>query len=191
MFDIINKYSKMKVVPLFRHEVVGKYNMEEALIDAEQTGVIWQDGRIMITNSLSVGDSRDNIQMKGYISFDISELHGKTVLDTEIVFTNIHKAEFPEEFASIIDVKVFYYDTLDATDFEPGGVRIATIPISATSYSISNDTLKNELQKVLDHTGREHFQLKLGLNATTNNDDSFDYIYIYSHDIALRVRYIN
>lgn len=34
MFDLINKYSKIKVVPVFKHIVHGKYTVENALIDA-------------------------------------------------------------------------------------------------------------------------------------------------------------
>jgi len=37
MFDIINKYSPMKLNPWYDHQVHGKYSIEEALIDAVQT----------------------------------------------------------------------------------------------------------------------------------------------------------
>src|SRR3989338_434514 len=37
MFDIINKYSPMKLNPWYDHQVHGKYGPEEALVDAIQT----------------------------------------------------------------------------------------------------------------------------------------------------------
>jgi len=37
MFDIINKYSAMKLAPWYDHQVHGKYGPEEALVDAIQT----------------------------------------------------------------------------------------------------------------------------------------------------------
>lgn len=37
MFDIINKYSPMKLAPWFDHQAHGKYGPEEALIDALET----------------------------------------------------------------------------------------------------------------------------------------------------------
>src|SRR3989338_8349173 len=37
MFDIINKYSPMKIAPWYDHQVHGQYGPEEALIDAIQT----------------------------------------------------------------------------------------------------------------------------------------------------------
>ena len=38
MFDIINRYSPMKLNPWYDHQVHGEYGPEEALIDAIQTG---------------------------------------------------------------------------------------------------------------------------------------------------------
>lgn len=37
MFDIINKYSPMKLQPWYDHQVHGKYEVEDALIDAIET----------------------------------------------------------------------------------------------------------------------------------------------------------
>ena len=37
MFDIVNKYSPMKLNPWYDHQVYGEYGAEEALIDAIQT----------------------------------------------------------------------------------------------------------------------------------------------------------
>ncbi len=38
MFDILNKYSPMKLAPWYDHQVHGKYTVEDALVDAVQTG---------------------------------------------------------------------------------------------------------------------------------------------------------
>lgn len=37
LFDIINAYSKIKLVPLFKHEAYGEYGVENALVDAVLT----------------------------------------------------------------------------------------------------------------------------------------------------------
>lgn len=37
LFDIINRHSPMKVVPLYEHQVHGRYSEEDALIDALET----------------------------------------------------------------------------------------------------------------------------------------------------------
>ena len=38
MFDVINKYSPMKLAPWYDHQVHGHYGPEEAIVDAIQTG---------------------------------------------------------------------------------------------------------------------------------------------------------
>ena len=37
MFDIINKYSKIKIIPAFKHVAYGKYTVENAIVDAIKT----------------------------------------------------------------------------------------------------------------------------------------------------------
>ncbi len=44
VFDIINKYSKIKVYPLFEHKVIGKYHIEDAIIDAIKIN----DNRVLV-----------------------------------------------------------------------------------------------------------------------------------------------
>jgi len=136
-----------------------------------------------------MGDAAIDVQIKGYLSFDISGLHGKTVQDAEINFTSIRGWGNPESFASSIVVKIFNYIRLDASDFAVGGLHLATMPISAASYTISGNTLKNELQAVLDNGVRDYFQLKLGLNATTNNDGISDVARINCNEAVLYISY--
>lgn len=45
MFDIINKYAKKKINPLFQHKVEGKYTVEDALIDS----ILTKDQRVIIS----------------------------------------------------------------------------------------------------------------------------------------------
>jgi len=96
----------------------------------------------------------------------------------------------PQSFATITDIKAFNYgNSLDAEDFNPGGTRLAQIPISSTSYTITGDTLKNQLQLVLNETGRDYFQLKLGLDGETNDDLISDTVSIYLDHIYLYITY--
>lgn len=164
---------------------------DEATISAtpDISGSIEETGILDPGNYVYMGDTPVDTQVKGYLSFDISGLHGKTVQDAEINFTSISGHGEPASLASEIVVKVFNYVRLDASDFRVGGVQLPSIPISAASYTISGDTLKNELQDVLDNEVRDYFQLKLGLNATTSNNGNADGVHIECNDAILHISY--
>ena len=152
------------------------------------SGYIVSDGDIR-HNLVFIGDTESDTYAKGYLSFDISGLHGKTVQDVEINFTDILGWGEPASLASEIVVKVYNYIRLDFSDFTVGGVQLPSIPISAAFYTISGNTLKNELQDVLDNEVRDYFQIKLGLNDTTNNDGSADAIRIDFSEAVLHISY--
>ena len=173
-------------------EGVGGPSEGATSIVAEQSGTVYENDRVMVSDHMSAGDTDDNLQMKGYLGFDISKLHGKTVLAAEINLSHLAHAQFPGLFASFLVVRVFdFEDSLDASDFEPGGVTIANIPINSASYIISGDTLVDELQKVLDDLSRDYFQIKLGLDVKTNNNGDADYIYIYNYEATLYISYLD
>ena len=153
------------------------------------SGYIYSDGGIRRGDHAYLGDSDLDTYTKGYLSFDISGLHGKTVQDAEINFMRILGEGEPSLLASEIVVKVFNYVRLDNSDFALGGVQLPSIPISAASYTISGNTLKDELQDVLDNEVRDYFQLKLGLNVATNNDGSADGVEIYYDETLLYISY--
>ena len=155
----------------------------------EISGYILKDGSVMLGLWARMCDTESDTYTKGYLSFDISRLHGKTVQDAEMSFTNIVSWGNPESFASSIVVKVYNYIRLDASDFAIGGVQLPSIPISVTSYTISGNTLKNELQDVLDNEVRDYFQIKLGLSGVTNNDGDTDGVDIYFDEAVLYISY--
>ena len=146
------------------------------------SGMIGQSGTVRHgTSPILIGDSEAGTVYKGYLSFNISELHGRVVDYAEISFLNLERSNHPESFASSLIVTILDYgDSLDASDFAFGGDYLATIPILAPSYVISNDTLIEQLQKVLDDSSRNLFQLKLELNVTTNGDNVLDTVDIPS-----------
>lgn len=145
---------------------------------------------IRSTDFVRIGDTNIDTQMKGYLSFDISGLHGKTVQDASIDFEYIQRENHPEDFASAIVVKVYNYVRLDRTDFtRVGGVHLVDIPILDTSYTISGDTLINELQDVLDNEVRDYFQLKLFLDGEGSDNERLDNNWINCDDAILTINY--
>ncbi len=97
--------------------------------------------------------------MKGFLSFDISALHGADVIICHIEFKHIGHSNHPESFASNIIVSVADYgDSLDIHDFYVvSWTFLAGIPVTATNFLILgtgpdfDDTvpLRYELQKTI------------------------------------------
>ena len=153
------------------------------------SGYIVEGGSIWPGSEVRMGDTSEDKYQKGYLSFNISELHGKTIQEAYINFASIRYHGDPSSFASEIVVKVFNYVRLDATDFRVGGTYLASIPLSNTSATIAGTTLKNELQDVLDNEVRDYFQIKLGLNGETDDDRFPDVSQISCDDAILYISY--
>jgi hypothetical protein len=159
--------------------------------DSHSSGTLLQDEILTgIAMAIRIGDSESNDQYKGYLSFNIDALHGKTIQDAEINFLALERYNNPG-FAPYLDVKAFNYGTLDGSDFAVGGVSLARIPTSSVSYIITGDTLKNEVQKILDSAGNDYFQLKLGLSSATDNDTVSDCFFIHYNKVELYIAYLD
>jgi hypothetical protein len=161
------------------------------------SGIVYESGSFIYSThtllglKVIVGDAGNNDQIKAYISFNIDELHGKNVEAAEISIVQTKRADsHPEKFAKTVDYKAFNYgSSLDSGDFAVGGVLLERVPVLTTSYTVSGTSLESELQSVLDDYGREYFQIKIGLNVKTNNDELQDDIVIDLRDVSLHVRY--
>jgi hypothetical protein len=159
--------------------------------DSYMSGTILQ-GEIFPGTAMAIriGDSETKTQFKGYLSFNIEALHGKTVLDAEINILELERYNNPG-FAPYLDVKAFNYGTLDGGDFAVGGTTLERIPTSMASYNITGETLKNEVQKILDSADNDYFQIKLGLSTATDNDTASDCFFIHYNKVGLYISYID
>jgi DNA-binding Lrp family transcriptional regulator len=94
MFDIINKYSKIKVIPLFKHVINGEYSAENALIDA----VLLRNRRVLLASlflfnhikdwkKLSQLAKKHNIESKIGCLYDLA----RTAVKTRRIPENIYK----------------------------------------------------------------------------------------------------
>ena len=136
-----------------------------------------------------------NLQIKGYLNFDISELGRVNVLDASLIIPASLIRGNPVNISNLLIIKAYYYgDVLDLDDFRVGGTYITTIDITGIREGdylqiYDNNSLKNTLQEAIDDDSRDRYQLKLGLNAKTNNNGSIDYIDIYQGQVDLNIIY--
>lgn len=145
-------------------------------------------------NLVYVGDNGSNDPVKGYLSFDISDisdLDDVIIAEASIEITGIDKIGEPWDAGDKMDIKVFEYgNNLDyPADFAVGGVLIKSIDTSSglSGVSFSSDSLKSELQNAVD-AGKPYLQLKFGLNGVSNNSYSDVYKFTPGNS-KLRVTY--
>lgn len=121
-----------------------------------------------------VGDSAQNGPVRGFLSFDISNLAGKEVVSAEIEFSdyNVHW----DPFSLIEKIWVVSIDWGDGeityTDFDLPGTMLGEYEIPI--FTVSGKKLVDELNKAINN-GRDRFQLRLqhkGLQ--TNHDNKVD-----------------
>jgi len=158
------------------------------------SGHIVQDEGVFLASEstgtylIYVGDTLTHKASKGYLSFSIRDLWGTTVLDTEINITSLHRLGDPSAFADNLDVKDYYFGTLDMGDYAVGGTRLALIPVSSSSYNIGGDALLTAVQTAIDGR-RNYYQIKLGLTGTSDGDDQFDGFEILLSEVGLYINY--
>jgi hypothetical protein len=145
-------------------------------------------------NLIYVGDNGSNDPVKGYLSFDISDisdLDDVIIRGAGIEISGISMIGQPWDAGDKMDIKVFEYgNNLDyPADFAVGGVFITSINTSSglSEFLFSSDSFRNELQKAVND-GKPYLQLKLGLNGVSNNSYSDVYKFTPGNS-KIRVNY--
>jgi hypothetical protein len=143
--------------------------------DSSKSGYIVGNNGAYPGNLVYVGDGGNDAPVKGYLTFDISDisdLDNVTINDVSIQISGVTFIGEPWNAGPGMDIKVFYFgNNLDyPDDFVVGGALVKQF---ATSNSLddldfSGSDLKNELQKAVDD-GKNLFQLKFGLNGVSTN----------------------
>lgn len=209
--------SSSKVIPIWLYppgsegglslEGTWTFNFESSEIQASSSlsGFVASDGQVM-TNTILVGDSSDNRQYKGYLTFNLSNYEHlppeiwtipevRDSLEAYIEFRNINESGEPAALADIVDFKAFRYgSSLDAADFAVGGTRIYQMHTEAfragadgdmVTYIAFGSTELNETILQALSEGRSSYQVKMGLNRATNNNNRDDFFMMHSNSVYL------
>ncbi len=141
--------------------------------------------------NIYVGDSADGSNVKGYLSFNVNDLSGKTVVEAEVVITHFGRTGDPTTLlGSDLDFyAVNYGDSLDGSDYRTGSyTHLTSMAPESTSFTISGSELIEEIQEVLDDPGRDNFQLKLFFQSANGNGDPDGFEIILSN-VSLFITY--
>jgi hypothetical protein len=143
------------------------------------------------TPCIYVGDSADGSNIKGYLSFNVNGLSGKTIVEAEVVITSFAPTGDPTTLlGSDLDFyAVNYGDSLEGSDYRTGSyTHLASMTPESTSFAISGSELIEEIQEVLDDPGRDYFQIKLFFQNANGNGDPDGFV-IYLSDVVLHITY--
>jgi len=119
-----------------------------------------------------VGDSgSDNIECRGYISFDISELSGSTISEASIVATSEAKYGSPYEKYGPMIIKAIYWgaNPINPSVRDLDGVELANF-FQQKDFTIDNEILKADLQNAVN-SGSERYQITLYFEMNGTDGD--------------------
>ena len=136
------------------------------------------------------GDSGENEQIKGYLSFDISSLltlTGLEVVGATLDLGNLAHINDPT-FAERLDIKAIQYGELGVEDFAVGGTALISCSTGLSQFSFSNDALKNTLQQVINED-KSYYQVKFGLSSATDSDGMADCLGVNYSEAKLTINY--
>jgi hypothetical protein len=166
-----------------------EYTADMPYIGAECTNIIggelvWYDVVIM------PGDTgEDNLEVRGFMSFDISQLLGTAVESAKISGKAYALVGTPVATYGPMIIKSVYWGTgaISPSEFDLNGTEITTI--SKTNFIKSPAVLKDDLQSAVNHA-RNRYQLCFYFKMSqTDGDGESDYIQYSFRDIILTVTY--
>ena len=146
------------------------------------------------TGTIIVGDDDSNRQYKGYLTFSLVGVAGiaaEDITGAQIVFNAVNRSGDPQTVGEFVDLKVFNYGpTLDSSDFAVGGTRFMMIGTrSFSSGSTAQGSLVTEVRRALS-AGQPMLQVKIGLDATTNNNSAWDMYQFNPGNVELVIDYL-
>jgi len=146
------------------------------------------------TGTIIVGDDDSNRQYKGYLTFSLAGIAGippDNINSAQIIFNAINKSGAPQTIGEFVDFKIFNYgSTLDSGDFAVGGNRFMMIGTGFfTGGSTAEGSLVHELRSI-QASGGTTLQVKIGLDATTNNNNVWDMFQFNPGNVELVIDYL-
>jgi hypothetical protein len=161
-------------------------NVESAVVSltvpkvTSEGGYIEQGGLVYAAGDVFAGDSSANKPVRGFISFDISSLAGKTIDSASMPFnlkeTWGNAAFFLELWVGVVN---WGAEPLVATDYNLGGTGIQSFNnAGGGSFTCNAAGLKTQLQNAIT-AGQSRFQVRIhwsnGASDLNNNFDGWEY----------------
>ncbi len=162
---------------------------------AESTvsGQVTEDGSVFIAAdspgvpAIYVGDLASGLYVRGFLSFDVSEIAGANVL---AAWFNLKASRIGDPNSLMGSFSVGATDfgpTLDGGDYNVTVDGLGGRPSGYSELSLSNEYLKNAVQDVLS-SGRQYFQVRLSMGVPNSNGVADGFSILLSN-VSLEVSY--
>lgn len=138
----------------------------------DESGSIYYNGDII--TSFRIGDNADNVGVRPYFSFDITELTGAEIKEAKLTFTakeTVGNPWFVPPHLYVDDVK-YGAGALQAADFHLEGTQIERFTSSPPGEVDAYLRLTNALRPPV----KPRLQIRLRLATDNNQDNDADYI---------------
>ena len=155
-------------------------------------GHIEYGGNINAGDGLYAGDSLANRPCSGYISFDITSLAGANIQSASVVFTLSDKHGDPSFFDALVLSEYYWGDrVIKPSDAVTSGNILQNFSVSDSTFSCSNDALKNALQDAIK-AKRLRFQLRINFigSSVSDGDSQLDGWVYQQSNVKLSITYI-
>ena len=138
-----------------------------------------------ISTSILAGDTSANFISRGFMSFDIASLSGKTITSAALDLSSCIQTQNPFTGLSGIWLGQLQYALpLDQTDYDVQGTSIQLLNALPTA-SID---IKSQVQSRVTE-GKARFQIRLHPAGPTNGDGQADYISCNAGSVTLKIAY--
>jgi hypothetical protein len=173
-----------------QNPVTATYTLPPAVAQVILNGVAGESGTLYepaagAPSTILAGDTSANALARGYISFDISSLSGKTIQNASLALGSCSAMQdpFTSSLAGIWVGEVQYALPLDQPDYNIAGtgiVLLTSIPgaIDVKSYVQTRAT-----------EGKARFQIRLHPSGPSDNDGAADYMSCSSNSVTLTITY--
>ena len=146
-------------------------------------GYIIEDVMLGVAGTALIGDYTDNSPIKGFFSFDITQISGKEILDARIEFYNYDEIGNPMAFLDFVLIKKVNWGEDPPNIFDLPGISLGHY--NYPTFTCTGETLISELQKA-SNLNESVFQISLeNMGSDSDYDDLAEYM-VYNKQTSIR-----
>jgi hypothetical protein len=169
--------------------IITVQNMNLPLVYSEG-GYIERSGYINSGGCLYVGDSNNNRNCNGYLSFDISGIAGSSIQSASLTFNLSNTYGSPSPFFTNISIFALYWGASPLTGAVDDTPAFNVDYLASPSFVSTSSLIASRLQDAIN-SGRNRFQLRIGvIPGWSDSNNAWDGWEYQQSNISLNINYL-